>query len=264
MLTCYFDEAGGIDHGFIVVAGYIASVEQWEHFEADWKLFLISYKIPYFHMAKLSQFKGPYAKWADCPNFRARFLIDAAAIIQSRVQRGFACFVPYEDFKRADCDYELREGLNSPYALAGMLCVANAIMWVRRAKNPPVNLEYIFEDGGPDKEGLLKAMSKSKLSAPIFKPSRDIRDRKMGLRPGVVQLQAADYLAYEIRKYVHDHPNRPARASLAALTGVEVDRRFLSYERLIKVCEDLKFKRRQLPSVVCLSHDANAKGKAAQ
>src|SRR5260370_6225092 len=109
MFTCYLDEAGGPDQGFMVVAGYVASVEQWEQFEADWKLFLISYKVPYFHMSRLAQFKSPYAKWENSPMFRARFLSDAAQIIQSRVKRGFSCFVRYEDFKNADDKYELQE-----------------------------------------------------------------------------------------------------------------------------------------------------------
>ena len=249
MFTCYFDEAGGKDHGFTVVAGYIASVEQWEHFEVDWKLFLISYKVPYFHMSRLSQFKSPFAKWKDTPNFRARFLQEAAHIIKSRVIRGFSCFVRHECFDKADSEYELRETIGSPYALAGMLCVANAIKWKRKNVPPATaDLEYVFEDGESDKCGLMKIMAKENLSDPIFKPSRDISHRKSGIRRGVVQLQAADYLAYEIRKYVKDYiqsesEKRIPRASLAALTGVEVDKFFLAHDRIVAICKRLKLKR---------------------
>ncbi len=40
MLTCYFDEAGGEDYNFYVVAGYVSSHEQWQTFEHDWRLCL--------------------------------------------------------------------------------------------------------------------------------------------------------------------------------------------------------------------------------
>ncbi len=249
MFTCYFDEAGGKDFGFTVVAGYVASVEEWEHFEVDWKLSLISYKVPYFHMAKLSQFKPPYAKWERSPNFRARFLLELAQIIQSRVRRGFVCCVNHDFFKQADAQYELRETLGSPYAFAARICVAYANEW-RRKTVKHLDLEYFFEDGGPDKGGVIHAMDiPPKLPAPFFRPSRDIQDRKTGLRRGVVQLQAADYLAYEIRKYILDHPKyrsgeRQPRGSLGALTGVEVDRRFLRASEIVRLCEAWKLKRR--------------------
>jgi hypothetical protein len=245
MMTCYFDESGGKEHGLTVVAGYVSTIQQWEHFEVDWKLFLISYKVPYFHMAELSQFKGPYAKWKNSPNFRARFINEAASIIQSRVQRGFSCFVAYEAFERLDVIYKLRETLGSPYALSGMLCVSNANVWRRRIKEP-VDFEYVFEDGAPDKHGLLTAMEKAGHPAPIFKPSRDIKDRKHGIRKGLVHLQAADYLAYEIRKYIQEQGSskRQTRTSLVVLTGVDIDRYFLGYERMARVCQELRLERR--------------------
>jgi hypothetical protein len=46
MLTCYFDEAGGNEYKFIIVAGYVSSVEQWLVFESDWKILLAKYQVP--------------------------------------------------------------------------------------------------------------------------------------------------------------------------------------------------------------------------
>ncbi len=99
MLSGYFDEAGGSDYGFTVVAGYSSSVEQWDSFEIDWKLFLDSYYVPYFHMARFSQFKKPFHedRWKNAPNYRARFLREAAEIIGNRVRRGFVCYMNHAD-----------------------------------------------------------------------------------------------------------------------------------------------------------------------
>jgi hypothetical protein len=46
----HFDEAGGIKDSFTVVCGFGSTAAKWERFEIDWKLFLASYKIDYFHM----------------------------------------------------------------------------------------------------------------------------------------------------------------------------------------------------------------------
>lgn len=65
----------------------------------------------------------------------------------------------------------------------------------------------------------------------------------------MVQLQAADYLAYEIRKFIVDHPKikageREFRKSLGALPGNSVRREFISQHRLISLCEKFRFKKR--------------------
>jgi hypothetical protein len=89
MLTTYFDEAGGEDHGFTVVCGWVASIEQWDGFEVDWKLFLAKYDVPYFHMKELIPIpKGHFSKWSGRPDVIARFLRDAGHIVTSRVRQG--------------------------------------------------------------------------------------------------------------------------------------------------------------------------------
>lgn len=65
MLTCYLDEAGGKAEGFTVICGWVSTVAQWEQFEIDWRLFLASYKVPYFHMKEFAQSTGPFKKWSD-------------------------------------------------------------------------------------------------------------------------------------------------------------------------------------------------------
>lgn len=250
MLTCYFDEAGGDDCKFIVVAGFVASIQQWQNFEYDWRILLSKYDVPYLHMRELAHFKGPFRKWKRQPGTRAKFLAMAADIINCAARFGVSVYIHHKDFEYANREYELSELFSSPYALAGRLCVAEANRERRQTTSGPLDMEYVFEEGGPDKGGLLRAMSIAPmLSSPIFKPSRDIKDRKVGLRRGVVQLQAADYLAYEIIKFARDHPRykrgeRFPRASLGALTQTHVFRRFISLERLRAFCRALHIKKR--------------------
>ena len=239
MFSSYFDEAISDDCRFTLVAGYVASVQEWESFEIDWKLFLAKYRIPYLHMSKLSQCKKPYEFLRKNDNLRAKILAMAAEIIRSHARLGFCYYIDHDDFDLFDKEYRLHEFIPSPYALAGRLCVTSANEW-RRGSSSTLDLEYVFEDGGPDKGGLMRAMDiRPTLPAPIFKPSRDIPDRKVELRRGVVQLQAADYLAYELRKYAvdfHTKGIRLPRKSLVALTGVPARPRFIDRYWLARLC----------------------------
>src|ERR1700688_4403803 len=199
MLTCYFDEAGGDDHHFMVVAGYVASVEQWERFESDWKIVLARYDVPYLHMKEFAHFKGPFTKWKSQPGTRARFLNSAADVINSTVRLGVSVYIHYKAFENVNREYDLTSLVSSPYALAGRSCIAEANVASRHGARGPIDMEYVFERGGPDVGGLIKSVTiqTPTLPIPIFKPSRDTESER-----GLIQLQAADYLAYEIAKYV--------------------------------------------------------------
>lgn len=203
-MTAYFDESYAAK-GYMVICGWIASVEEWERFEIDWKLFLASYKVPYFHMKEFAQSVGPYKKWKDAPYFRARFIHEAHGIIQQHVRHGFACSVDDENWQGTNHIYNLSENFPSPYAVAGRA----SIDWAEKvAEKSQQQVECIFDDGGPDKSGLLLAADVApKAVSPIFKPSRDVPDRKLGTRRGMVQIQAADFLAYEISKYIKEMLN---------------------------------------------------------
>ncbi len=247
MLTCYFDEAGGRDIRYTVVAGWVASVERWERFEVDWRIFLAKYDVPHFHMKEYTGFSGPFRKWkgGQWEGTRGNFMRDAAAIVQSTVERGFISLVPHESFGEIDRRYKLRNFFPSEYALVGRACVAGANQWWRRTDTAPREMKYVFEDGGPDKGGLIQSMTAFPpyLPAPAFEPSRDFKpDRKWPQgRVGVIQLQAADYLAYEIRKLLMDVDiikagEREIRRSLLALRGAPIDHCLYTSERIEAMC----------------------------
>jgi hypothetical protein len=95
MFETYCDEAGGLDHGFIAVCGWLASVERWKRFEADWKQMLAAYDVPYLHMTEFAHFNGPFEKFLSA-NFgpRTNFMKEATRIIRESVEFGFVCY-PY-------------------------------------------------------------------------------------------------------------------------------------------------------------------------
>ncbi len=230
----------------MIVAGYVSSVARWETFESDWRIALSKYDVPYLHMKELAHFKGPFLKWKKESGTRARFLNTAADIINSNVIFGMSVTVHYKDFEYANRQYDLTSVFSSPYALAGRSCIAEANVVRGKTVYGSLDMEYVFERGGPDAGGLVNAVKEvtPTLPIPIFKPSRNWNGQR-----GVIQLQASDYLAYEIKKYVIDHPKykrgeRFPRMSLGALTATDVHRRFWNLERLRALCDRMGVKNR--------------------
>jgi hypothetical protein len=240
MFRCFFDEGGGEDHGFIAVCGYIASLERWAQFENGWKRVMADHGVPYLHMRELAHRKGPYEKWATDENGRIAFLSDVASVVRSVAECGVLCAAWYADFATVNQRYYLEENFHSPYALAGRFCVARANLWMDENGRSARDIDYVFDRGGPDVAGLTELMQRSNLQIPSFRPSRDTK-----FESGVVQLQAADYFAYELRKAIVDHPNEPHakpeefRKSFQSIMDVAVIQGNYREIELVDLCDSI-------------------------
>lgn len=223
-LTGYFDDAGGADHGFTVVSGWLSTILKWRQFDTDWKLLLAHYDLPYFSMKECAQFHGVFGKWRTCLGTRDNFLRDAAGIIKSSVLHGFGAIVLHDEFDDANRQYALREYVGSPYALAGQLCVKHSLGWGRDNGYVGWGMAFVFDQGTP-KWGTLKTLMKREgLADPMFCSPRDSH-RAGELAKGQTPLQAADFLAYELRKIKRDDPDElwpisKYRKSIRALVSV--------------------------------------------
>lgn len=241
MFQAYFDESGGADHGFITVCGWVASVERWRQFESDWKAMLAQFDVPYFHLKELSQCRGPYSKWFGQKSAeRDALFVEAARIIRGTVERAFLCAVWYNAFLKVNERFYLKKHQRSPYAIAGRFCIARANDYVQGQGRTLRDIVYVFEDGGPDVGGLVDLVKRSDLKLPSFESSRDTANQF-----ATVQLQAADYLAYELRKAVVDHRDpftKPEmfRKSFQAFFGCEADQGNYDEQGLLDLCEGAK------------------------
>lgn len=240
MFETYCDEAGGADHGFIAVCGWLAAVERWKWFESEWKLLLKKYGVPYLHMKEVAHFRGPYAKWIGAKAERDEFLKQAVDIIRQTVEFGFLAVVWYDAFRKVNERFHLESHQRSPYALAGRFCISRANGWMGRHGYPVRDVAYVFENGAPDVVGLTDLTKRSNLQIPTFHPSRDTE-----LPYGMVQLQAADFLAYEVRKAVVDHPDKYTkpeefRKSFQAFFSCDVEQGNYGESELLDLCEGAK------------------------
>jgi hypothetical protein len=235
LLTCYFDDAGGEDHGFTSVSGWVASVEQWREFGQMWSDMLKVYRIPYFTMKHCAHWKGPFAEWKKEPKIRDQFLRAASQIIKSNVLQGFASIVTHESYRKVNESFTLKEYTKSEYALAGLTCARHAHDWaLKNHLGEPI--EFVFHDGTPGQQGLSDLIATELRCRPIFRWDKE----QDGLNP-VIQLQAADFLAYEVRKIRKDDPDeiRPIekhRKSVRSLVSVPSDWTHYTEADLIETC----------------------------
>jgi hypothetical protein len=206
-LTAYFDDAGGADHGFTVVSGWVSTVANWKRFDIDWRLLLAHYDLPYFSMKECAQFKGPFDKWEGInQGTRSSFLRDAADVIKSYVLYGFGSVIQHKEFDAVNRRYTLKEYVGSPYALAGRICTKHVRRWGLKNGYERWKLAFVFDKGTPKSGTLAKLMEREGLGNPIFLSPLDTFHEGKLVQKGLTPLQAADFLAYELRKIHKDDP----------------------------------------------------------
>lgn len=221
MYRLYSDASGGTEHPGVIVAGYFAHADAWELFDADWRLVLAKYGVPYFHMSEFAHSRGAFERWKGNERTRRNFLADLVSVIKHRALFGVACAVRHSAFVNVNQEFTLSEIFGNEYALCGRDCVAQAgVIGTRKGlEGQPV--EYVFEDGDEGKQYLIRSLKRDKSAVPIFKPAR-LRNGEPGLTP----LQAADFAAYELLKAMRmeDATTSPLvkyRQSLRALASID-------------------------------------------
>ena len=103
-------------------------------------------------------------------------------------------------------------------------------------------INYIFEDGDEGKGDLISKMERCRRPSPVFRPSRDLLNNRGELQKAVVQLQGADFAAYELNKFRKDDPAEQwpiskYRKSLVALSRTPCEWGRWSEADLIAMCE---------------------------
>lgn len=200
--SSYFDATQNDPQDEMVVAGYLSTLEEWAQFEIAWRLVLAKYDVAYF---KMGHFIGrrkntPYEhpKW-QVESYRARFIIDLSNVIRDWTVACVACRMKKALFDRYDQIYQLHERFNM-YSICGRDCAAQVRKYVRGIPSD-LPIAYIFDQGDPNPGPgfLVKEMISSGLPAPSFKRSRPDPDKDKD-DPYHVQLQACDFVAWELRR----------------------------------------------------------------
>jgi hypothetical protein len=198
--TACFDASGSeSDQPCLAVAGFMATAELWIDFEENWLRRLRQDGLTYFRTSDFNSFTKEFAKeWKGNDKRRSDLITDLVQIIRSSVNMKFGFVVANKDIQAGMSEVARKAWHIRSYSLAGRTCAARIREWAQswHARSLP---EMVFEKGDPGRYELEKLFEQSQLPAPIFKPKKDIVDRKTGLvEKAFVPLQAADLLAYEL------------------------------------------------------------------
>jgi hypothetical protein len=214
LYATYFDDSGTHPESAVaVVGGYQASAEQWREFSRNWDEVN---EIEHFGIFRMSDFvarKQQFTQWDDTK--RQRIVEKLMNIINTRTLCGFAYAVIKADFDRVvPPDLRARLGGNH-YAFTVMACTGAIRDW-REKYAIDVPMDYIFEKGTKGEGEVMKMLGQAAKQLGVYEA--------LGLMPDgfsfqpknrLVQLQAADMLAYESYRHM----------KIVADTGDKIPRR---------------------------------------
>jgi len=188
MFTAYFDDSGSPDDTLaVVVAGFVASDEQWIHFERNWNDTLKQFGISLFHMKDFAHSVGEFKKFKGNKEDREWLLSQLLSHIKLRVRHSCGHAVLMDDFRTVNNRYALESFGITPYSLWGRTCLASVGNWAKQWSIAEGQIGYVFEDGSKGKGTLEQRILRDKEIRPVFKKKCES-----------VPLQAADLFAYEM------------------------------------------------------------------
>jgi len=202
MFTASFDASGHLrdnSQPFLVVAGFVSHADSWIKFDAAWSSRLAADGISCFHMVDFAASRGDFKDgWRNNEPRRKKLLEDLLDIIRTYTFRWFGSIVENENLTSLISKRHREQYYYNAFSLAARTCMHRVDNWCSREKiNSVVN--FVFEDGDFGRGELIKQLDKfSHFPKPDFRPKKD-KIKNGRLTPGFSPLQAADFLAYEIR-----------------------------------------------------------------
>ncbi len=208
--SAYFDDSGKSDQGSVlVVAGYIATVDQWKSYDKKWGLVLDCYNVEYFQSRQFIHSTEQFEKWKGDETKRLSFIKTLISITTEYVLHGFSCGVSLADWERVNAIYSLEECHYLPFALCGWHCIKEAQQWSdAQIEHRDNGIEFVFESGSQH-AGKLFTLSNTNLGIiPIFRNKRDPNNKmKRGPKKLDTPLQSSDFAAWQFGRHferLHD------------------------------------------------------------
>lgn len=196
--TGYFDDSR-TDGKVCAVAGFIGNAAQWDQFESAWSSLLERHSVPWLHMKEMADPNGHFKKWLPPHDHRDElkaFFSDVSRTINNCRFRAFGTIVRLRDLQLFNTEKSLSL---DPYALAVYGCMA---LIKRSHQNKIVNL--FFDriekvESRIEKARQYAESDNSHVGVADFIQSSPLA-KKVTFRH-VRPIQAADFLAWELRKH---------------------------------------------------------------
>ena len=196
--TLYCDASRTLADKFMVVAGAVASVQEWKDFDLEWRQALADNDLRYFRMSEFANSFGQFEKgWKRNEKRRREVFTRLTQIVVDHVGCWVGASVSQQAYAAADRIYQLRE-YAQPFTVCGLTCVGLAHKWQIGQHLDYLPMEYVFEEGDQYAGQFWQRCNDWYGKYPIFREKRD--DNATAEEP-VTPLQVADIAAYEIGKF---------------------------------------------------------------
>jgi hypothetical protein len=206
ILKAYMDNSGEEDdpqHKVCSLAGYITTAKKWRKFEKLWKQTLVRYKVPYLHMKEFAHNIDPFEKFKDKEEDRRQFIQSLVNIMEETSLRGIISVIRLDDFKKFNEERGLKIDAYAFNLYVCMFIISQVWQDKKILENKPV--EIIIDR--INKPGLMIDKAKqyvetdNLLSGYTDNVQLSVLPKGFTFRE-IVSIQAADFLAWEIRKFV--------------------------------------------------------------
>ncbi|MGA7870659.1 MAG: hypothetical protein WCA22_07145 [Candidatus Binatus sp.] len=148
--TLYCDASRTLAERYTVVAGAVATVQDWRDFDAEWRQALEDNDLAYFRMSEFAHSVGQFAKgWKRNEKRRQQFFLRLAQIIVNHVACWIGASVSQETYEAADRIYQLHE-YSQPFTVCSLTCIDLAHKWRANRHLDYLPMEYVFEEGDED------------------------------------------------------------------------------------------------------------------
>jgi hypothetical protein len=217
VLTAYFDETNTSPNQKVpLVAGYIASTFQWSRFSEQWNKLLRQWTVPVdsrygirlVHRNKLQHLQGDFAAWGTTD--RDEFLQNAYAIILRNTRAPIGGAVNRQDFERFALK-PLQRVMAGPYGWCAYTCL-HLVNQYCQTYGIKGNVRFVFEMGAPG-WGQVKRLFDYLEAHGQFRDYYPIHSISF-VTKSTRQLQAADFLAYDLGRFFLDRELGRTRSSV--------------------------------------------------
>jgi Protein of unknown function (DUF3800) len=205
MLKVFIDDSGDStdpNHQDLVltVAGYISDIDRWKRFEWLWKDVLDGYDVPYLHMKEWWNRNGAiYRNIKGWPEREAHFFGDLIQTIKDTMLCAVSSSIRLKDLRA----FNEREGLALDAVAFGLYTCILEI----QTKFPNDDIQIVIDKTNKAQKLIGLAVQYAEMDT-----YDDLRADELSITPigkeesfkTVLPIQAADFLAWEVRKYGND------------------------------------------------------------
>ena len=223
-LELYLDESYAEDDQHIVIAGFVASIDDWAQFSNAWKVHVLEqFGIPHLHMKELGSKRSGSFSGVDDP------VVIAKRIIAGFADLGVGCVINRHEFDSAVSKRE-RSEYGTAYTVGVMAClqiVKDFLNHKLQGSARETTVGVILEDGHRNTRqaiSILKSardiqrqswdvITRLEEGLAVWRnPERDVLEVKLGLVDSypkglMLPLQAADLLAHTLLRRANPYPS---------------------------------------------------------